>query len=329
MAHVKKQSGLFAYTNWDAIPVLAALLQAGFIASMFIYFHELPWWTLGVMGFVYAVSISWNINGVSHNFIHNPYFRSAFLNRAFSFLESVLCGFSQVFYDAVHRRHHMGNSDRKGENGDTVDWLSIYRHGHDDQPENVWSYTFLSYFRDNIVDTYAEVKRRSNVNAKWGIAEIVFVLGVAAAGFVLNWKFMLFLLPFYYLGHCLSSLNGYYKHYGANPDVPIAWGVSTYGKIYNLLWFNNGYHAEHHFRPRVHWTKMHELRDQIVEEQRKAGLRVSTLPHALGFIDPSLRDVKHEGRRPAPANSIIETKPLQHAGSREHHDQEPTNDPSI
>jgi hypothetical protein len=27
-----------------------------------------------ILGFVYSVSISWNINGVSHNFIHNPYF---------------------------------------------------------------------------------------------------------------------------------------------------------------------------------------------------------------------------------------------------------------
>jgi len=25
-------------------------------------------------------------------------------------------------------------------------------------------------------------------------------------------------------GHCFSYLNGYYRHYGANPDKPIAWG---------------------------------------------------------------------------------------------------------
>ena len=27
-----------------------------------------------ILGLIYSVSISWNINGVSHNFIHNPYF---------------------------------------------------------------------------------------------------------------------------------------------------------------------------------------------------------------------------------------------------------------
>jgi len=31
-------------------------------------------------------------------------------------------------YDAVHMQHHKGNSDRQDEKGDTIDWLSIYRH---------------------------------------------------------------------------------------------------------------------------------------------------------------------------------------------------------
>jgi fatty acid desaturase len=83
-------------------------------------------------------------------------------------------------------------------------------------------------------------------------------------------------------------LNGYYRHYGGNPDEPIAWGVSTYGKLYNWTWFFNGYHAEHHFRPKVHWTRMQALRDQIVEQQRAAGLRVIKVPHALGFLDADL-----------------------------------------
>jgi fatty acid desaturase len=53
-------------------------------------------------------------------------------------------------------------------------------------------------------------------------------------------------------------------------DKPIAWGVSSYGKIYNWLFFYNGYHAEHHFRPKVHWTKMEQFH-QSIEEPAKAG----------------------------------------------------------
>ncbi len=252
------------------------------------------------MGFAYAVSISWNINGISHNFIHNPYFRRGWHNRLFSILESLVCGFSQTFYECVHRRHHIGNSDRQDETGDTIDWLSIYRHGHDGHPENVWTYTFLSYFRDDIVATYREIRKNSRFDARFGVFEIGLTVGMFVVGFLLSWKFMLFFVGCYYLGHSFSSLNGYYKHYGSNPDLPIAWGVSSYGRIYNWIWFNNGYHAEHHYRPRHHWTKMRDLHEQIQEKQREAHVRVIKPPHALGFLDPSLPKLVDAGKPEEP-----------------------------
>ena len=95
-------------------------------------------------------------------------------------------------------------------------------------------------------------------------------------------------LSFNYLGQCLSSLNGYYEHFGGDPEKPLAWGVSTYEKVYNWTWMNNGYHAEHHYRPKVHWTKMPELHRTIASEQEQAGTRVIRPPHPLGFLDADL-----------------------------------------
>ena len=80
---------------------------------------------------------------------------------------------------------------------------------------------------------------------------------------------------FWVVGHALSALNGYYEHLGANPDEPLAWGVSTYNRLYNLLWMNNGYHAEHHYRPGVHWTRMAALRREISDRQKAAGTHVN------------------------------------------------------
>jgi len=279
---------VFAYSRWDVIPVLAAVLQGSYLVALFFLFPTLPWWMLSLLGLIYSVSISWNINGIAHNFIHNPYFRARWMNRLFSVYESLILGTSQTFYDCVHKRHHQGNSDRKDEKGDTVDWLSIYRYSNDDEAESVWAYTFLGYFRDDIGQTYKILKARSRADARWGVAEIALVIGLALTALVLNWRFMAYFVPFYYIGHSLSNLNGYYRHYGGNPDLPIGWGVSNYGLLYNLIWFNNGYHAEHHFRPRVHWTKMRELHQQIKERMRAARVRVICTPHALGFLDPSL-----------------------------------------
>jgi fatty acid desaturase len=219
------------------------------------------------------------------------------MNRIFGVVESVACCFSQTYYDAVHMQHHKGNADRPDEHGETIDWISIYKHGHDGEAENPWGYVFLSFFRDNPAAIKRELAKRGNADVRWGTIELATFISVLLImalvvptnpiGFI-NWRYMLFFLPFFYLGHCFSYLNGYFRHYGANPDKPIAWGVSSYGKIYNWIFFYNGYHAEHHFRPKVHWTKMEQFQRQIAERQKQEGVRVINHAHMLGFLDPNL-----------------------------------------
>jgi fatty acid desaturase len=128
---VTTDSKLFAHTRWDAIPTIAGLFHLGYFFALFFLFPRAPLWIMLVLGFIYALMINANINGVGHNFIHNPFFRSRLLNRLFGIVESVACCFSHTYYDVVHRQHPIGNADRPDENGVTVDWISIYRHGHD------------------------------------------------------------------------------------------------------------------------------------------------------------------------------------------------------
>jgi fatty acid desaturase len=296
----RSDSRLFKYSEHDAIPVLAALAQFAYLLFLFVAFPRLSWWALIPLGLIWSVSISWNINGISHNFLHNPYFKSGVLNRCFSILESVTIGFSQVFYEQVHKDHHKGNADLPDGQGRTRDPLSIYKFGRDGLPENPWTYVFFSYFRDDAKAIYRSIRRKSAALAAWGILEIALFLSLYVAAGIANWRFLCFFLPFYYFGHCLSYLNGYYLHFGGKPDVPLAWGVSSYHRLYNWLWFNNGYHAEHHYRPRVHWTDMKALHVQLAVEQERAGTRVIIPPHALGFLDPGLRTLRPVSAAPSP-----------------------------
>ncbi|MBQ1544051.1 MAG: fatty acid desaturase [Caulobacteraceae bacterium] len=295
----KKKSGLFAWSNWDIVSVLAAFGHLAFVIWLVAGFSARPWWGNLICLCLYSIGISWNINGVSHNFLHTPFFRWKPLNYAFSLLESVAIGFSQTFYTWVHLRHHEGNSDRPGPDGETRDWLSIYRHGKDGQPENVWGYVFKSFFRDGGGSIYKALKERRPFDAEWGRVEIAAVALFFIAMVVVNWKAVLCMVPFYYFGECLSNLNGYYEHLNGDPDEPIAWGVSTYAPIYNLTWFNNGHHAEHHYRPAVHWTRLPAMRRAIEEEQRAKGVHVIGTPHALGFLARSNRKAAAAARSQA------------------------------
>jgi len=226
---VTTDSKIFAFSRWDAIPTLAGLFHCAYFFALFFLYPHAPLWIMLILGFIYALMINANINGVAHNFIHNPFFRWKLLNRLFGIIESIACCFSQTYYDVVHLQHHKGNSDRKDEKGDTVDWLSIYRHGHDGEAENPWSYVFLSFFRDNPAAIKRELRKRGVAEVRWGNTELAAAVLTLLVMFWFDWRYVVFFfLPFFYLGHCFSYLNGYFRHYGADPNKPIAWGVSSF-----------------------------------------------------------------------------------------------------
>ncbi len=277
---------LLEHSWWDIFPVTMGLAHFAFQIALLVLFPYLSWWLLIPLGLFYSYCIAWNIESVAHNFTHNNYFKSHKLNRAFSLIESLAIGFSQQFYKTVHRRHHIGNSDKPDAQGNTRDWFSIYKYGHNGRPENVWRYALLGPVRGPNVDVYAEMaKGGREADVRWAKFEDYAHYAWFALGFLINWKFMLYFLPFYYLGHVFSMMVGYYEHYQANPDLPIAWGVSTYGKLYNFFWLNNGYHAEHHYRPRIHWTQMKHVREALRDHKYVDAIHVIKHSHLLGFLD--------------------------------------------
>jgi hypothetical protein len=67
-------------------------------------------------------------------------------------------------------------------------------------------------------------------------------------------------LPGYLAGLGLCALQGHYEH---------AAGVTShYGRLYNLLCFNDGYHVEHHANPGVHWTALPRRRAPLAHASR-------------------------------------------------------------
>jgi hypothetical protein len=82
--------------------------------------------------------------------------------------------------------------------------------------------------------------------------------------------FLAVYLPGYAAGLVLCSLQGHFEHlHGA--------AISHYGRLYNLCFFNDGYHVEHHQRPGEHWT---ELPRHVAD-----GAERSAWPPVLRWLD--------------------------------------------
>lgn len=266
---------------------MLVVVQFGLIVTFALKWWSLNWWERATGLGLYAFSVGWNLNSVAHNFIHNPFFASPRLNRAISYLISWSLLTPQTMYRYVHLKHHVGNADRPKPDGTTVDPLSIYQYGDQGLAEPLLTYVFLQFFRDDDPFVLAgKIRAKRPGEAREALNEFWSMLVVWGIFLIIAWPFALLGAVASYFGQCLSNLSGYYEHLGGNPDEPIAWGVSTYAPIYNFVFMNNGYHAEHHYRPRQHWTQMRALHEEVKDEQAAKGVFVIRSAHILGFLDP-------------------------------------------
>jgi hypothetical protein len=82
--------------------------------------------------------------------------------------------------------------------------------------------------------------------------EALCVLALWGAIAALSPRFFLFAyLPGWLLGLALCHLQGHYEHARGT--------ISHYGWFYNFVFFNDGYHVEHHQRPARHWSELPKL----------------------------------------------------------------------
>jgi hypothetical protein len=81
--------------------------------------------------------------------------------------------------------------------------------------------------------------------------------------------FLTVYLPGYTIGLALCYVHGYFEHWNGT--------ISHYGWMYNWLFFNDGYHVEHHESPGTHWTWL--------PRGVAPGARTSRWPAILRWLD--------------------------------------------
>jgi hypothetical protein len=123
-------------------------------------------------------------------------------------------------------------------------------------PQSLWRQRHLRHHAET-VHGGAHLKVRASIDS-WVLVETALVLGLwIGLGVLVPRFFFLIYLPGWALGLVLCQLQGHFEHARGT--------TSHYGRLYNLLFFNDGYHVEHHARPGAHWT---ELRRTIPSASR-------------------------------------------------------------
>jgi fatty acid desaturase len=265
---------IFAHSRLDALLVLLALVQLAVLVYGVLGVGSVAWGTSLILALVSVFLMCTNFQCVAHNYIHNPFFKGRRLNFAFSVLNSLLIGGPQSLYRIHHLHHHKYNNDAPDpETGTTKDLTSTWRYSPWPwREESFWSYALLGYFRSDFGFLLREVRRKGLLS--WVIWEsaalfaLLIVMGLLNPG-----GLVLFYLPVWYFGNAAAQAENYLEHYGAIPGNRKTDSVSSYGRLYNLIWFNNGYHQEHHYRPQTHWTRIPEVKDLLPPESARHVVR--------------------------------------------------------
>jgi hypothetical protein len=126
-----------------------------------------------------------------------------------------------------------------------------------------------SLWRDRHLAHHAGVVWRWRITWDF-LVEVGLVLGLWAFLLVRHPEFFVGVyLPAYVAGLGLCWLHGYYEHARGT--------TSHHGRLYNLLFFNDGYHVEHHDHPGTHWTEL--------PRRAAPGTPVSRWPAVLRWLD--------------------------------------------
>lgn len=233
---------------------------------------------VGVMMFWYNVAVA------THNFLHTPWSPNKTMNRIYGALNSINLGLPQTLYRFHHFNHHRYENDRRGTDGLTCDHSSTFAYGVNGRHEHVIAYCSLGLFRRGTAAAILKARQTGKMGVVW--FETLTVAAALVAFLSASWKFTIFFyLPVFYFGWCLAHLENYYEHYGASPEIRCANSVSYYGRLYNMLFCNEGYHQEHHLQPQVHWTSRPQVREKLQMCQDAANCIASAFPPLLGFLD--------------------------------------------
>jgi hypothetical protein len=110
--------------------------------------------------------------------------------------------------------------------------------------------------------------------------EVFLILGLWSLLLLQNPAFFLFTyLPACAVGLLLCWLHGYYEHARGT--------TSHYGKLYNLLFLNDGYHVEHHAHLAEHWTRL--------PHWTHPGISGSRWPAILRWLDTPVLEMLERG----------------------------------
>jgi len=288
-----ERTSIFRHSRWDALSLAVIPFQVGCFVSFAVSFPGLS--PLALAALVPALfALSLQSSGANHNHYHTAIFRVRWLNAAARIGFSMVGG-PKTPHNIGHGLHHATNRSWNGTSVLRIIGLNrplhkqllafgifllesfglkhvvlliLLRHW----PADKLAATVAPEEHELATRVFRKLKERGTLRAaQLDIAAWVSFRILLCA---IDWRFFLFyFVPVQFCIDTLRQAENYVQHWGAtDPEDPRRDSVSCYGKLYNWLTFNLGYHQEHHYRPGAHWLQLPRIREELPLDRRQVPL---------------------------------------------------------
>jgi|GEM_PF-1312617 len=282
-------NSVFRHSYWDAVNVAVIPGQAVFFVLLARAYGALPTTTLlALLPVLYALALQ--NSGANHNHHHTPFFRSRRLN-ALTRMGFSLQGEPKTPHNIYHGHHHSTNRSWDHDSYLRIVGLrapirrQLSRFGLSFvEALGLRYFVLLVLLKRWPLERVAALASPADpelgrhvlgrVAQPAALRAATFDLG-AWLGFrlllcAIDWRFFfLYYVPANYLITSLRMGEDFMHHWGAADAFDVRRNaVSCYGKLYNWLTFNLGYHQEHHLRPTAHWLSLPSMTEGLPRDRR-------------------------------------------------------------
>lgn len=236
----------------------------------YLTFASQPWW-LTLPWVAATMLLSFCTAVITHNTIHAPVFQQRWMNRVFQVVLTLAYGHPvSAFVPGHNLSHHLHTQSRR----DVMRTTKLrFRWNLLNQ------LLFLPVVAPSITRADASYTRamrheRPRWYAQWKLEMAIFWSSQVAL-LLFDWRAFLvyILLPHLFAAWGIVGIN-YVQHDGCDPEHPYNHSRNLTGSWMNWWFFNNGFHAIHHHKPGLHWSKLPQAHAEEIAPHNHPNLNV-------------------------------------------------------
>ncbi len=256
--------------DYRSLGLLAVIL--GLEISALVFFRNIPNLLLAPLLVVLAIAV-FTAALINHNHRHLSAFHSPLMNRVFNYVLTVAMGAPSTRLHIVHMRNHH-KSYRT-----TDDWSHYSLAGTGHGLRRTLTYYVNATYR---IGTMRKNLQMTPEEARELRIEYTFFFLWLLGWLAFDFKGALIIFATAYMGgQFILLIANLINHDHCDLSSPFNLARTFHSRLENWIFLNNGFHAVHHRRTTLHWSKLRQVHESHFRDKSDPSLHSNSF---LGYF---------------------------------------------